>query len=273
MAWDPLAPLELYLQRFCKRSRLFTTKNWQYGCLLSGMLSFMLAFLNLVAADFLPPLSPTRDAEFVHNFYHSNKAGMHATVPMLLISGGLYIPYSALISRQLRRIPNLDPMIPDLQFGAAVAGIACSFMTPALFCGMTVFRDYSPELTLLISDQLWLSLFEPWTTFWVQGWAIAWAIFSDDSPNPIFPKIAGLVNFAVPFAYFSFVGIHIVYSGPYAWNGALTFWFPAVAFGLQVGMDCYYMFWNIWNMADEPVSPSSTSTIGSEQKEASVAEA
>ncbi|SMQ49380.1 unnamed protein product [Zymoseptoria tritici ST99CH_3D7] len=236
--------IESILCRCCARSRLFSARNWEYGCLLSGLLSFLLAFFVLVAAGFLPPLSPHLTGEELQAHYFAHKKGMHASVPLLLLSGGLYLPYAALLCKQLRQIPNLDPIVPDLQLAAAAASIF-SVMVPATFFGMTVFREYGPELTRFISDLLWLSFFCPWPTFWIQSWTIAWAAFSDNSQAPMFPKTAALINFCVPLTYFSFFGIHIEHSGPYAWNGALTFWLPAVAFGLQVGTDCYYMHKNI----------------------------
>ncbi|KAK5129079.1 hypothetical protein LTR08_003923 [Meristemomyces frigidus] len=242
--------LETLLQRCCIRSQLFSTKNWQYACLFSGLLGFLMAFFVLVAAGFLPPLSPTLTGEQLQAHYFAHKKGMQASVPLLLISGGLYLPYAALLCKQLRQIPNIDPIIPDLQLAAAAAGVF-SFMVPATFFGLTVFRDYGPELTRLISDLLWLNFFLPWPTFWIQSWTIAWAAFSDNSQNPLFPKTAALVNFCAPLTYFSFCGIQIQYTGPYAWNGALTFWLPAIAFGAQIGMDCYYMFKNIKNMPNE----------------------
>jgi len=244
MLSQALASLEKFLQHQCLRSHFFSTKNWQYACLLSGLLSFLMAFFVLVAAGFLPPLSPSLTGEQLQAHYFAHQKGMHATVPLLLLSGGLYLPYGALLCKQLRQIPKIDPIIPDLQLAATAAGIF-SVMVPAIFFGLTVFRDYGPELTRLISDLLWLSFFCPWPTFWIQSWTIAWAAFSDDSQYPLFPKTAALVNFCVPLTYFSFFGIHVEHSGPYAWNGALTFWLPAVAFGIQVGMDCYYMFRNI----------------------------
>jgi hypothetical protein len=245
-----LDSLEHFLHRQCLRSKFFNTKNWEYACLVSGLLSFLMAFFVLVAAGFLPPLSPTLTGEQLQAHYFAHKKGMHASVPLLLISGGLYLPYGALLCKQLRQIPNIDPIIPDLQL-AAVAASIFSVMVPATFFGMTVFRDYGPELTRFLSDLLWLSFFCPWPTFWVQSWTIAWAAFSDNSEDPIFPKTAALVNFCVPLTYFSFFGIHIEYTGPYAWDGALTFWLPAVAFGIQVGMDCHYMFKNIRRTSKE----------------------
>ncbi|KAJ6118047.1 hypothetical protein N7471_013924 [Penicillium samsonianum] len=245
-----LDSLEIYLHRLCTRSRFFTRKNWQYCCLLSGQLSFLCAFMVLVAAGFLPPMKPTWSAERVHEHYFSHKEGVRASVPLLLLSGGFYLPFSALLSKHLRQIPGVDPILPDLQLAAGAASIF-SIMVPASFLGLITFRDYGPELTLLISDQFWLNFFLPWPTFLIQAWTVAWAAFADTSAKPVFSKTVGLINFVVPFFYLSLTGVHVQHEGPYAWSGALTFWVAAVAFGVQIGADTNCLFQRIRAMPDD----------------------
>lgn len=266
MATKAFRSLESSLDSLCIKSRLFTPKNWQYCCVLSGILSFLLAFFVLVAADMLPPMAATWDADRVHKHYLSNVTGIRASVPLLLISAGLFIPFSALISKQMGRITNVDPILCQLQLAACAASIF-SFMIPATILGLIVFRDYGPELTLMINDQFWLNFFLPWPCFWIQSWTTAWAIFADNSPNPVFPKIMGLVNFVVPLTFTSLSGVHTAHRGPYAWNGALTFWLPAVAFGAQVGTDAMCLLTNIRAKSDHHGSPEESLTSRSQSNE------
>ncbi|KAI9925325.1 hypothetical protein ASPWEDRAFT_176848 [Aspergillus wentii DTO 134E9] len=77
--------------------------------------------------------------------------------------------------------------LPHLQFACAAASIV-DFMPTATCLAMLTFRDYGPQLTQLINDAMWMTLFRPWPTFWLQWWTISWAVLGDKSPDPIFPK-------------------------------------------------------------------------------------
>ncbi|GKZ36715.1 hypothetical protein AbraIFM66950_007890 [Aspergillus brasiliensis] len=105
------------------------------------------------------------------------------------------------------------------------------------FLGLATFRDYGPELTLLLSDMHWITFLMQWPPFWIQSWSMAWAILSDRSPNPAFPKSLGVVNFVAALALSSATALHLYHHGPYAWNGALTFWFGFGLYVAQVGLD------------------------------------
>lgn len=64
--------------------------------------------------------------------------------------------------------------------------------------------------------------------------ATAIVIFADDREQPIFPRWAGYLNLWVAIASIPSSLLQFVHHGPFAWNGVLSFWFGAAAFGIWI---------------------------------------
>jgi hypothetical protein len=97
-------------------------------------------------------------------------------------------------------------------------------------------------MTQMMNDAFWIFAVMPFPSFITQNWAFAYAILCDDRSRPLFPRYVGVVNVIAPLSFSPALGLHCVKSGVIAWNGALTFWLPAVCFGLQFGVDAFSLF-------------------------------
>lgn len=240
----PLSKCEKVLNKLCLRYQFFTPINWQLLSVASGFLFVTILFLAMIACGFIPPLPPSWGADKVYNHYDRHEKGIQAGAAMVVICSGLCLPYGAVVSKQLRLIRDVDPILGDLSLVAC--GVASvTFMMSSTFLGLATFRDYGPELTLLLSDLFWFTLIMQWPPFWIQSWTIAWEILSDKSSDPAFPRSLAILNFIAPLALSSATAIHLHQHGPYAWNGALTFWLAFVLFFAQVGLDLFTMGRNI----------------------------
>ena len=104
-------------------------------------------------------------------------------------------------------------------------------MFPVMILGVAAFRpERDPQITQALNDLAWLIIIPAFPTFIAQFLAIAFGIFQDTTPTPVFPRWAAYFNawaavLFVPggFAYF-------FRTGPFAWNGLLAFWVAAGAF-------------------------------------------
>jgi hypothetical protein len=73
-----------------------------------------------------------------------------------MISGGFYLPFSACISNQIRRIPNVPYMIHQVQLASASAGV-WTFMLPGIVLSITTFRPDRPaEITQMLNEFFWI---------------------------------------------------------------------------------------------------------------------
>ncbi|KAH8891118.1 integral membrane protein [Thozetella sp. PMI_491] len=229
------------LKASASRSWLLSYTAIQYYCAACGAASGILFILAFVIANFLPPPKPTWDAPTIAQFYVDNIIRIRAGGAILMISGGFYLPFSAAISNQIRRIPNVPYMIHQLQMASASAGI-WTFMLPGVVLCITSFRpDRSPELTQALNDFFWIVALMPWPTFMVQNFAFVYAIILDDRSRPLFPKWLIPFNIIMPILFAFATGMHTHMTGPLAWDGVITFWIVGFSFVVQLIVDAIYL--------------------------------
>ncbi|KAM0187491.1 hypothetical protein ACHAPI_011126 [Fusarium lateritium] len=223
------------------RSWLMSNTAIQYCSAVCGAMSVTFFFISFGIAGFIPPPAPSWGAERIAEFYQTHTTRIHAGAAINMIAGGFYLPFSTAVSYQIRRIPNIPYIIHQVQLASASAGI-WTFMLPGIVLAIASYRPYRPvEITYALNDFFWLVAFMPWPTFMVQNFAFAYAIVFDSRKNPLFPKELALVNILMPVLFALATAMHTVYSGPFAWNGAITFWIIGITFMIQVFMDATYL--------------------------------
>lgn len=221
-----------------------TNKRWLFCLSISGLLSVTAMVISFACSRNIPPTRPWWNAETVKSHYLEYEKGTQAASIFLFVSGAFYLPYSTAISTQIRLIANLHPAIADLQLACATAALFI-YMISATFMSLLTFRDYSAELVQLLNDAMWMSLIMTWPIFLIQFWTIAWAVFADSSPDPVFPKLMGWINLLSPIGLALGSGVHMHHTGPLAWNGGLVFWPTIVVFGVEINCCCWYLIRNI----------------------------
>lgn len=101
---------------------MFTPRNWQYLCVLCGPLCALLFGLSLIVSGNFPPIPPSWGAERVKDHYFNHELGTRAGAAIMLFSSGLWLPYGAVLSKQMQRIEKIDPILCDLQLASCAAG-------------------------------------------------------------------------------------------------------------------------------------------------------
>ncbi|KAL6410735.1 putative integral membrane protein [Ilyonectria robusta] len=241
-------------------------KNLHYACASSGLICGTLFFLAFIASDFLPPPRPWWTPERTAEHYASHQKGVHAGSVLLMFSGTFFLPYTAIISDQMRRIPNIPWVLPQLQLASGIASTIGFFMPGMQLAATALRKDRDPKLIELSSDMFWMFAVMPFQTFILMSWAWSYAIIIDNRPKPLYPKAMALVNLVSPAMFLWSVAIHTTLHGPFAWNGALGFWLPLVAFGLQFLGDTYFLFRAIHrddlenDRVDSPITECSETT-------------
>ncbi|KAH6871217.1 membrane protein [Thelonectria olida] len=206
------------------RSPMLSPRNFQYACAISGILCSLTFLLGFVASGFLPPTKPSWSAERTVQHYRDHEKGIQGGSALLVISGMFYLPLTAAISAQMRRIPNLHYVVSTLQLASGAAGIF-TFMMPGMILAVANYSlDRPVEITKALNELFWITALMPWPTFMAQNFAFAYAIIIDSRPTPLFPKPIALLNIVVPVLFVPGIAIHCVKTGPLAWNGGWTFW-------------------------------------------------
>jgi hypothetical protein len=222
------------------RKYRLTNKFIDRACAYSGLLYTSFSFIFFIASGNFPPAAPSLTAEQVVAHYHKHNVGYKVGASFFVLAGAFYGSFTSVMSQQMKRIPGVGHTLISAQ---EVSGAwACiTFSVPAIFFATTAYRlDRPPEITQALNDLSWMMTFMPFAPFIVQNWAFAFAVFMDRRAKPLFPALVGWVNLVSPILLGSGIAMHCVKRGPFAWDGALTFWLTAVVFGIQSIVNIWY---------------------------------
>jgi hypothetical protein len=208
--------------------------NFQRACAWSGIVCAVLLFGGLLAGGLIPLPSPDWSASQVASFYQGHATGIRFGSGLILLSGMFYLPYTAVMSAQMRRMKGVHPAAHYAQL-ASGSVVAVTFFLPAMLLAVTAFRpERSPDLTQLLNDMSLIILVIPWPPEMAQSFAFAFGILTDRAHPPAFPRWLAYLNIVASTTFVPGLALPFFKTGPLAWNGLVVFWIPAVAFGIQL---------------------------------------
>jgi hypothetical protein len=212
--------------------------TFQRVCAWSGIACPLLFFAAFGLAGFIPPLKPGASAIEIAQHYRDHTTMIRIGGVVMLTSGMFYAAFTAVVSAQMRRIPQTHPAAIYTQ---AVAGaFAClTFLVPAMLLEVVAFRpDRDPAQTQMLNDAFWIFLVMPWTPFLTQNYAFAYAIFTDKQDREggaLFPRWLGYLNIWAPIIFSPSILLPFFKTGPFDWAGIFVIWIPAIVFVIQFG--------------------------------------
>lgn len=190
----------------------------------------MLFGVGLLIARFVPPPSPLLPAADVAALYRNHSVAIRAGMVLALFGMGGYTALIGAISAQLRRIRCHSRLPPILQLGAGSIGVL-TVMFPVMIFAIAAFRpERDPQLTQLLNDLGWLIIIPAFPTFLAQFLAIALGVLQDTSPRPVFPRWTAYFNLWIGLLFLPGAIAYFLRSGPFAWDGLISFWLAAAAF-------------------------------------------
>jgi len=195
-----------------------------------GSIPFFYTVFGLIfvlLARIMPPQSPTASVEHVLAYMKAPKLALG--MALLALSLWLAALASGVIVVQMKRMEGVSPVLPYAYLTAlAVAGVpGCLF--PGFVFALGVFRpEYSPQIQLMLYDLGFLSFVGSLGCFIVQYLAFAIAIFLDR--RMIFPRWLGYLTIWALVTELVAIPIWITRTGPFAWDGLLSFWLGTVIF-------------------------------------------
>jgi len=197
----------------------------------SGVASVALFTLAIVGLmQFLPPLAPSRSAESIAQHFDEHRTGIRFGAIAWLMAAVLWVPWAATVASHLRRSERDFPVLAWTQVGAAAIGAAVVIVA-ALCWVVAAFRpERAADDILLLSDLGFVLAIMPFFIFVVWNVALAVAIFGDRRPEPAYPRWAAYLCLWLAFTYLPGGCLAFFRTGPLAWDGALAFFVPAIAF-------------------------------------------
>jgi hypothetical protein len=195
---------------------------------LTYLLVFGLGWLLL--ARFLPPISPSDSAAQVADRYADLHWQLMVAGVAIMVSTVLLLPLGALAVLLVQRIERSFGMLTLMMAFVMTTFMVLNFYTGLAFNAAAFRVDRPAELVQALND-LGFMQFMGGTPLFLAIWGVlAWAILitQPKSGVEVFPRWVGYVNLLVVICYLPEILIYLLKSGPFAWDGIVGFWIPAV---------------------------------------------
>ena len=195
----------------------------------------------VIYGRFIPPHSPSDDAQTIANFYVDNTTALRIDVLILMLTGGFWATWGAAIATFIKR---MEPgWLLTFATIALVGGGYVFFETVALFWGVATFRpgELDPDVTLTLHDLGWFAMLWTWPPFALFNVVLAVAILRDRSEPNVIPRWVGYMSLWFAMIFIPAGAIIFAKTGPLAYDGALALYIPLGAFfvwmcGFTVGI-------------------------------------
>ncbi|MGE2690509.1 hypothetical protein [Mycolicibacterium pulveris] len=186
-----------------------------------------------VLARVTPPPRPDVTAADKVSFFASNGLTIQIGFCLLLILLGGAAVTNGLVAYQMKRM-SVGSVFAYAYIGGMGVGALPGFLLVAVCFLTAAFRaDRNPELVSMLYDVGMLSYNGSLGCFSVAYLVLAIAILYDR--NDIFPKWFAYVSIWQIITEVIATQMFVFYSGPFAWNGSLAFWWSVVVFTIWLG--------------------------------------
>lgn len=187
----------------------------------------------MVFPGFLPPMSPTMSAQDVAAFYNNNTTMIRASMITFDFCGVMLIPLFMVVVHQIKRMATSTDVFAYCYLSAA-ASTATLFALSNLLWLIAAFRpERDPQLLVLLNDFAWITFTAPVGTMVGQYVCLALAIYLDGRDEPVLPRWVAHFNIVSAIAVAPAVLAAVFKTGPFAWNGAISFWLRLGAFAVN----------------------------------------
>lgn len=207
-------------------------KTWEYVGAWSGLAYLMLFGLGwLILAQFFPPISPAASPEQVAHIFVERRIPLMLACVAMMLSTILLFPCLALMILIAQKIEQRVGMLTVMMALTSVTYLVMNFYVP-LFWSAAAFRaDRAPEIIQLMSDLGYLQFMGGIPMFFMIWVFCAYgALVLCPRENPIIPRWFGYLSLWTAILYIPELLIYFFKVGPFAWDGIIGFWIPAILF-------------------------------------------
>lgn len=196
-------------------------------------LAYLLVFGTgwLILAHFFPPIAPSLDPAAVAERYREHHRTLMLAGVCIMVSTVVVLPVSALIVRIIVLIERGVGML-TLMTGLTLATfLVLNFYAGFSFASAAFRSDRSPDLVQYANDGGFLQFVGGIPMFLMIWVLIAYAVLVTDSrEDPVLPRWVGYANLWIAVLYLPELLVFFFKTGPFAWDGLIGFWIPAVLF-------------------------------------------
>lgn len=198
-----------------------------YGVIRAFLWSGIVVVVSVVVAGawlmgYIPPPSPAMSAQDFLEFVRSHRTGILAGGAIAVVLWSFWTTWPVPIIILIRRMEGT----PVLTYASlALLGSTSAIITIiAVAWSIMAFRAENAAIVQAFNDFAFYMFLYTWPPFGLWMAIIAVAIFRDINPEPIFPRWVAYYNIMSAWLMAPATLIGVFKSGPFAYNGLLSFW-------------------------------------------------
>jgi hypothetical protein len=217
-------------------------KNEKLALWLTPISLIVLGQALITLAHFIPPPSPLLGADEIVARFRENSMGIRLGMMLFMFCGTMLAPITAIYCVLIQRIEGHAGVLTYTQMVTGTIALML-FIPPTVIWSVAAYRpDRSPEMILMLNDMGWLFFIMTVAPGVLQVIVLGIAILQDKRAVPLFPRWVGYLNLWAALVLAPGGLAALFKSGPFAWNGLITFWIALPVFG------CWFflMFFTCW---------------------------
>lgn len=177
----------------------------------------------------MPPPRPDVTADQMVHFLHQHALTIQIGFALLMfVIGGAGVS-NGIVMYQIKRMSVSPAFAYSYLAALAVGAIPGCLMAAISFLAAAFRPDRDPQIVALLYDMTFLSFVGSLGCFTTAYLVFAIAVLLDK--NAVFPKWLGYITIWQIVTEVLAVPVWIFKSGPFAWNGSISFWMGTAVFG------------------------------------------
>jgi hypothetical protein len=201
-------------------------------CLWAGVaLVVTLIIAQHLVMGFVPPPSPELSPAAIAQIFITNRMNILAGCTLQIITWSFYGLWATPMVLFIRKAENGWPIFTYASF--ILLGCCCVFfILVPLTWAVIAFRapTMDPNLIQVMNDWVWFDWLFTWPPYSVWMFVVAGAILCDRNVPAVFPRWLGYFNIWTGILIVPACLIAFFMSGPFAYDGLVSFWIAAIVF-------------------------------------------
>lgn len=208
-----------------------------------------------ILAGFWPPPSEHLSAAEITAYFHDKGQSLRVGMVMMAVGAPCYYVWSAVLSRIIGRIEGPMGVLSSVEL---LGGLLTAWVTvtPAIIWLTASFRAEarSAETVQTLYDLGWIFFDLTFMCSVLQNLGLGFAILRDRREQPLIPHWVAWVSFLTAATYVPLVLMPFFRTGPFAWQGLISFWAVFVMFFVLIAVVTPYAWKALRRLEDEDLS-------------------
>ncbi len=180
---------------------------------------------------FIPPPSPSLSPEQLAQIFIDRKFGIRLGSLIQCICYTFYGTWGISIAMFIRKMERGLPVLTYASIANIGGGYVFFLLMPITWAALAYRPEImDPKFLQIMNDWVWFIFLLSWPPFAIFMILIAVAIFCDHNVPTIFPRWVAFYNLWSAILIFPAGLIEFFKDGPFAYTGAISFWFVYVVF-------------------------------------------